>query len=133
MKNETMGEFYSKHKARILKIQTVPHSKTLIEFWECNYEKKIQDYHDFAYFVQNETLKKPLEPRNALAGGRTNAFILHHVGKIGYVDFTSLYPYIQKYGRFPIGHPKIIMENFDCLEKYFGLIFCKIYIFQFSF
>ena len=73
------------------------------------------------YFnFQNETLKKPLEPRNALAGGRTNAFILHHVGKIGYVDFTSLYPYIQKYGRFPIGHPKIIMANFDCLENYFG-------------
>jgi hypothetical protein len=97
MKNETMGEFYSKHKARILKIQTVPHAKTLIEFWECNYEKKIQDYHDFAYFVQNETLKKPLEPRNALAGGRTNAFMLHHVGKIGYVDFTSLSVYSKEW------------------------------------
>jgi len=45
---------------------------------------------------------------------------------MGYVDFTSLYPYIQKYGRFPLGHPEIIMENFGSIENYFGLIFCKV-------
>jgi hypothetical protein len=53
MKNETMGELYSKHKPRILKIQSALHVKTLIEFWECNYEKQILDDNDFAYFVQN--------------------------------------------------------------------------------
>ena len=45
---------------------------------------------------------------------------------MGYVDFTSLYPYIQKYGKFPIGHPKIITENFESIDSYFGLIYCSI-------
>jgi len=34
------------------------------------------------------------------------------------VDFTSLYPYIQKYGEFPIGHPIIITENFESIDSY---------------
>jgi hypothetical protein len=126
MKNETMGEIFAKHLIRINKIQSAPNVKEVIEMWECSYEKKIQQDKDFACFVENEMLKKPLEPRDALAGGRTNAFILYHVGKMGYVDFTSLYPYIQKYGRFPLGHPEIIMENFGSIENYFGLIFCKV-------
>jgi hypothetical protein len=126
MKNETMGEIFAKHLIRINKIQSVPNVKEVIEMWECSYEKKIQQDKDFACFVENEMLKKPLEPRDALAGGRTNAFILYHVGKMGYVDFTSFYPYIQKYGRFPLGHPEIIMENFGTIENYFGLIFCKV-------
>ena len=82
---------------------------------------------NFKAFVQSEgDIKEPLDPRNALSGGRTNAIILHHIGKMGYVDFTSLYPYIQKYGQFPIGHPEIIIDNFLSIEKYFGLIFCRI-------
>ena len=93
-----------------------------MEIWGCAYEKKIKND-----LMKNEgEVKKPLDPRDSLAGGRTNAFILHHIGSIGYVDFTSLYPYIQKYGVFPIGHPKIIFENFDKIENYFGLIYCKI-------
>jgi hypothetical protein len=57
---------------------------------------------EFANFIKEEKhVRPPLEPRNALSGGRTNAIILHHVGSMGYVDFTSLYPYIQKYGEFP--------------------------------
>ena len=50
--------------------------------WECSYEKEIQQDKDFACFVENEMLKKTLEPRDA--------FILYHVGKMGYEDFTSL-------------------------------------------
>ena len=89
-------------------------------------EKKILSDSLFAQFVKESNVEKPLNPRDALAGGRTNAFNLHHVEKIGYVDFTSLYPYIQKYGTLPLGHPKVITENFDNLENYFGVIFCKI-------
>ena len=128
LKNELMTETYNKHVTRIEKIRQISEVKNIVQIWECEYEQKIRSDHDFRVFVkQAETcIKKPLDPRDALAGGRTNAFILHHVGSIGYVDFTSLYPYIQKYGIFPIGHPTIITENFDKLENYFGVIHCKI-------
>ena len=46
--------------------------------------------------------------------------------KIKYVDFTSLYPYVQKYCEYPLGHPKIITENFSKIEEYFGIIKCSI-------
>ena len=44
--------------------------------------------------------------------------------KIGYVDYTSLYPYINKYGVYPTGHPEVLTEDFKCLSQkpYFGLI-----------
>ena len=71
----------------------------------------------------------PLNPRDALYGGRTNALKLYHKctepgEEIHYIDYTSLYPYVQKYGVFPTHHPDIITENFD--KKYFGIIKCRI-------
>ena len=60
---------------------------------------------EFSDFIRNKNeIRPPLEPRNALSGGRTNAIVLHHVGKMGNSDITSLYPYIQKNGEFPKGH-----------------------------
>ena len=71
-----------------------------------------------------------LNPRDALFGGRTNAFKLYHKceagEKIKYYDFTSLYPFVQKYCRYPVGHPIIITENFGNVLDYFGIIKCKI-------
>lgn len=42
--------------------------------------------------------------------------------KISYVDFTSLYPSINKYGTYPVGFPRIIYqpEN-QKIEDYFGI------------
>ena len=98
----------------------------LTELWECEYDAKLKNDDNFYNFVNGNEVRKPLEPRDALAGGRTNAFVIHHEGSMGYVDFTSLYPYIQKYGYFPLGHPEIITENFDDVKNYFGLIKCDI-------
>ena len=126
LKNETMQDTYKKHLIRIEKIKNDQEVKNLIQIWECEFDKKLKSDAKFAEFVENNDVKKPLNPRDALTGGRTNAFVLHHKGSIGYVDFTSLYPYIQKYGVFPLGHPKIITENFEPLENYFGLIFCQV-------
>ena len=126
LKNEIMRETYKKHLNRISKLQSSSEISKLIEIWECEYEKmKLTDL-KFQNFVNQSQVKQPLDPRNALCGGRTNAFILHHKGSIGYVDFTSLYPYIQKYGEFPLGHPQIITENFNSIENYFGIVYCKI-------
>jgi len=50
--------------------------------------------------------------------------------KIHYTDICSLYPTVNKYGEYPIGHPKIITENFEPISKteqpYNGLIKAKV-------
>ena len=69
----------------------------------------------------------PLEPRYAFYGGRTEAFTMFQKDQdISYVDVTSLYPYIIKIGKIPIGHPEIVTEDFTDIQQYEGLIKCKI-------
>ena len=46
--------------------------------------------------------------------------------KIKYYDFTSLYPYINKYCEYPVGHPEIITDNFTDFSHYFGVAKIKI-------
>ncbi|CAG2228133.1 unnamed protein product [Mytilus edulis] len=43
-----------------------------------------------------------------------------------YVDFTSLYPWTNKYCRYPLHHLEIITKDFEELDTYFGL--CKVKI-----
>ena len=67
-------------------------------------------------------IQDPINLRDCYFGGRTNALVLHKKfadGEKGkYVDFTSLYPDILKYRRFPVGHPKRIIKDFQqCLFK----------------
>ena len=45
---------------------------------------------------------------------------------IEYVDFTSLYPFVNKTKKYPIGHPVIIREKFEDISSYFGLVKCKV-------
>jgi len=77
---------------------------------------------------------------SAFFGRRTNATKLYHkikrnskgkpTEKISYVDVCSLYPYVNKYGKYPVGHPKIITENFKTITKgkkpYEGLVHCTV-------
>jgi hypothetical protein len=82
-------------------------------------------------FIKNSKIRPPLKPRDALFGGRTNAATLYYQCKehemIKYFDFTSLYPYVQKTQKMPLGEPTIISENFDQdFSNYFGLVNCLI-------
>ncbi|CAG2254278.1 unnamed protein product [Mytilus edulis] len=65
-----------------------------------------------------------------LGGGRTDTTKLYYKvkneEKIKYVDFTSLYPWTNKYCRYPLHHPEIITKDFEELDTYFGL--CKVKI-----
>lgn len=69
-------------------------------------------------------------PRDAFYGGRTGVSKMYHkvspLEKIYYIDYTSLYPCINKYSLYPIGHPQIITQNFKPISEYFGLISCTI-------
>ena len=69
----------------------------------------------------------PLEPRDAFYGGHTEEFTLFQKDQdISYVDVTSLYPYINKTGKIPIGHHEIVTEGFTDIQQYEGLIKCNI-------
>ena len=72
----------------------------------------------------------PLNVRDSFFGGRTEPFKLHHKcegdEKIHYFDITSLYPYVQSYRRYPIGHPEIILKDFKDINEYFGFVKLKI-------
>ena len=76
--------------------------------WECNlYRGILADHPEMQLhpIVQHS----PLNTRDALYGIRTEAMRLHHKAGdreiVQYVDVMSLYPYVCKYFKFPIGHP----------------------------
>ena len=101
----------------------------VVEMWECDFNKALKQNPRMKEFVDNLNDEEvpPLRPRDAFFGGRTNATKLYHKTapgeKIKYVDVCSLYPWVCKYGKFPVGHPTIITENFDSgIENYEGFI-----------
>lgn len=82
---------------------------------------------------------KPLNPRDAFYGGRTENFVKIHNARedeqIHYVDVTSLYPFINKTGHYPVGHPEIFIgdecktilgQNYEKIDSFNGLMSCKI-------
>lgn len=66
--------------------------------------------------------------RGSFFGGRTNSIKLKYNftgDEIGvYSDITSLYPTVNYYDEYPIGHPEEITENFGDISQYFGFIEC---------
>ena len=89
-------------------------SKWSCEFAEERKKPKVRD------FLNTINIQDPINLRDCYFGGRTNALVLHKKfpeGEKGkYVDFTSLYPHILKYRRFPEEHLERITSNFQqCL------------------
>ena len=98
--------------------------------WECDFDKDVANDPNLKAFTEGLEISTPLEPRDAFYGGRTEAFTLYKEAQDGeniqYYDVTSLYPYINKTGKVPLGHPKIVTESFDDITNYEGLIKCKV-------
>ncbi|KAK9729439.1 DNA polymerase type B, organellar and viral [Popillia japonica] len=74
-----------------------------------------------AYTENHELLRNtPLNPRDAFYGGRTGASKMYHTvvedEKIKYVDVCSLYPWTNKYGKYPVGHPKVYVGR-ECQNE----------------
>ena len=127
-KNQSdMGTLYNKTQDKNNKITAVGYN--LIEMWECKL-KKDKSFQKYYKNDWNREVVGPLNPRDAFYGGRTNATKLLYKFKEGecgkYVDFCSLYPTVQFYKKYPIGHPKKIIspEKYD--TKWYGFIKCKI-------
>ena len=101
-----------------------------ISMWECDFTQQLSENKDLKRFVDTLDIVSPIEPRDAFYGGRTEAFKLFthatDTKTINYYDVTSLYPWVNKTGKIPVGHPKIITENFEDLSQYEGLVKCKV-------
>jgi hypothetical protein len=93
--------------------------------WEHEFHQLLKSDVAAKTFTEGLEVVDRLKPRDAFFGGRTNACRLHYAVEEGesikYMDFTSLYPFVNKYCRYPVGHPKIITTDFQPIEQYFGL------------
>jgi G:T-mismatch repair DNA endonuclease (very short patch repair protein) len=130
VKQKLMTSVYREHLARINYLRLKLPNVKFEEIWECQINKKLLLDKNFKEFSKKIEYRDPISPRDSLFGGRTNAIKLYYNcnedEKIKYYDFTSLYPWAQKYCAYPKGHPTIITENFQNIENYFGLVKCKI-------
>lgn len=71
---------------------------------------------------------EPLNPGHAFYSGRTGGACLYHKTektkgeKAHYTDVISEYPWVNKYGTYPVGHPKIFANPESCdVSEYYGL------------
>jgi len=101
--------------------------------WECEFRRLKQERDDISAFIAGNpppSIVNIMEPRKALAGGRTNAIKLYHLCSNGeiirYADVCSLYPWVCKFGIFPVGHPVIHLKDFPDINSIIGLISCKV-------
>ena len=129
VKDKTMQELHhcTVAKSEYLKCQ----GYNVVEIWECDVKRELKQNEEMKYYFDHYHIADPLEPCHALYGSRTNAAKLYHCcqgdEQIRYVDFTSLYPHVNRSRTVPSGHPEIITENFDQnVSNYFGLIKCTV-------
>jgi len=119
------------HKATIHRENDIRKTHNVVSIWECTFDSLLKhDVHARDY-VSTLDIPARLRIRDSFFGGRVNATRLHYKAeegeKIHYYDFTSLYPFVNKYKTLPTGHPEIITSNFDyTMTTYFGIAQVKI-------
>jgi len=97
---------------------------TLIEMWEWQWLKS-QEYKNT--IKASNDIVEPLNPRDEFYGGQINASKLKVKNKLSrYNDVCSLYPTVQYFDYYPVGHPGKIYnpEKYD--KNWYDLIKCKI-------
>ena len=138
--DECMNDRYER-TLRVRKVILDSGKYELVEIWGCDFKREYQNNREMRLYVETHPLLriKPLDPRNAFYGGRTENFVkvydVRENEKIRYVDVTSLDPFINKTGRYPTGHPKIFVgdecynilgRQYENIHNFDGLISCKI-------
>lgn len=130
------GEYFNvirkRHDERLkqLKQFVIENNYKFKQIRECEWDKEQTNKKDIVDFLKKIKFTAPIHAREALCGARVNCGQLYYKVSKGYkiknYDFNSLYPSVMMYNSFPIGHPKIITENFAKVTEYFGLIKCSI-------
>lgn len=99
--------------------------------WECMWRKIKKTDSNVKAETDSIHIKSRLAPREAFRGGRVETGQLiwtvskskYKVG-LAFVDICSLYPTVNCYDPYPVGHGEVITANFGPIESYFGLIQC---------
>ena len=122
--DRTLADLYEATEAKMQRLERAGFQVKVQ--WECAWNNEVKSHPSIQSFLSTLVATPPLQPRDAFFGGRTGAVALHHrVGpgeKIFYVDVTSLYPWVNKSARYPLGHPTLYYEPDDQdLDSYFGL------------
>ena len=110
--SDTMAARLEKTERQIKELEDLQYR--VVTEWECNFEEFLHEHPEVNRRLDNHPLliRAPIEIRDALYGGRVEAFKLHakaSKGKtIAYKDVCSLYPFVNKYAKYPIGHPEVL-------------------------
>lgn len=103
--------------------------------WECELRAQIKSNEEISSLKNHPIMKNlPLVPRDAFYGGRTGNTKMYYKAKaeekIKYTDVCSLYPWVCKYGKFPVGYPVLYVGDTECryldLNKTNGIIKCTV-------
>ena len=128
---QTPDDLYTRTQAKDQAILQSGYS--LQTMWECKGTRLKSERDDIQGFVDGLGLVDCLEPRDAFYGGRTEAVTMYAMANpdqnesIKYVDFPSLYLFVNKNCQYPVGHPQIITEpDSTHLSQYFGLVKCTL-------
>jgi len=104
--DRTMHDVYEKNQQRMKLLQALGYNVN--EMWKCEWTHLKQTSPDIQTYVNSLEFVDPLNPRDAFCGGRTNAVKMYHRvtpgQKIHYIDYTSLYPWVNKTCVYPKGH-----------------------------
>ena len=127
--DRTMRDVYEKTQAKITAL--LGKGYNVLEMWECQWSQLKQTQPDVQTYVDSLQFVEPLNPRDAFCGGRTNAVKLYHRAtpdqKIHYIDYTSLYPWVNKTCVYPKGHPVFISQpGHTDIRDYFGIVQCRV-------
>ena len=122
--DRSLSELYDATQCKLQRLQTTGFRVKVL--WEHEWRSQLKTQPALQAQVEQMTSTPPLNPRDAFFGGRTGAVALYHEvaqgEKIYYVDVTSLYPWVNKTARYPLGHPEIFYEPADQnLHRYFGV------------
>ncbi|XP_055387125.1 uncharacterized protein LOC129615785 [Condylostylus longicornis] len=130
--NDTMNTRYERTIKKAERLRKLGYD--VIEMWQCEFNSLISK--EEASYLKNHPLVQhaPLNPRDAFYGGRTgnvyNYYKCKEEEKIKYIDICSLYAWVCKYGKFPIGHPQIYVGESICstlkLNNMDRILKCKI-------
>ena len=93
---------------------------------EAEFDRQCQENPDLKSFINELEIVTPLEPRDAVYGGRTLYKEAPSEEDIDYYDVTFLYPWVNKTWKIPKGHPDIVTEYFTDIEHYEGLVKSKV-------
>ena len=98
--------------------------------WDHDFKKQQNQDPELWQFISHLDIMDRLDPRDSFFRGHNNASQLYYKVKenerVKYVDFMSLYPWVNKYCRYPVGHPTVITKDLGDIKDYFGIAKVKI-------